>query len=305
LIDERIDRFGSPSPRDAVNIQRKAVVDDCRTSARSSPGIFSLTVPTGGGKTLSSLSFALRHALAHGQRRVIYVVPFTSIIEQNAEVIREILAPLETASFTPLIEHHSSLSPDKENTQSRLAPENWDAPLVITTAVQFYESLFAAKTSRCRKLHNIANAVVILDEAQSLPVDFLLPCLRVLQELADHYHTSVVLCTATQPAVHYDPEEFPIGLKDCREIIGDTASLFAAFKRVEVESLGDVSDAALVGRLASHPQVLCIVNRRKHALQLFQLLGKGEGNYHLSALMCGRSLSACAGEVSGGRGECV
>lgn len=286
LIDARIDRFGSPAPSDEVNIQRRAVVNDCRAAAVNAPGIFSLTVPTGGGKTLSSLSFALRHALAHGQRRVIYVVPFTSIIEQNAEVIREILAPLETASFTPLIEHHSSLSPDKENTQLRLAAENWDAPVVITTAVQFYESLFAAKTSRCRKLHNIANSVVILDEAQSLPVDFLSPCLRVLQELADHYHTSVVLCTATQPAVHYDTAEFPIGLKDCREIIGDTGALFAALKRVEVETLGDVSDAVLCKRLANHLQVLCIVNRRKHAQQLFHLLGEAEGNYHLSALMC-------------------
>jgi CRISPR-associated endonuclease/helicase Cas3 len=297
LIDERIDRFGTPCPGDEVNIQRRAVVDDCRAAAVNAPGIFSLTVPTGGGKTLSSLSFALRHALAHGQRRVIYVVPFTSIIEQNAEIIREILAPLETASFTPLIEHHSSLSPDKENTQSRLAAENWDAPVIITTAVQFYESLYAAKTSRCRKLHNIANSVVILDEAQSLPVDFLSPCLRVLQELADHYHTSVVLCTATQPAVHYDAAEFPIGLKDCREIIGDTVSLFAALKRVEVESLGDVSDALLVGRLANHLQVLCIVNRRKHAQQLFQLLGEAEGNYHLSALMCPEHRSRILAEV--------
>jgi CRISPR-associated endonuclease/helicase Cas3 len=297
LIDERIDRFGAPSPGDAVNIQRKAVVDDCRAAALNEPGIFSLTVPTGGGKTLSSLSFALRHALAHGQRQVIYVVPFTSIIEQNAEVLREILAPLETASFTPLIEHHSSLSPDKESTQSRLAAENWDAPVVITTAVQFYESLFAAKTSRCRKLHNIANSVVILDEAQSLPVDFLSPCLRVLQELADNYHTSVVLCTATQPAVHYDAHEFPIGLKNCREIIGDTKSLFAALRRVVVESLGDVCDPALVGRLASHPQVLCIVNRRKHAQQLFQLFGESEGNYHLSALMCPEHRSRILAEV--------
>jgi CRISPR-associated endonuclease/helicase Cas3 len=297
LIDARIDRFGAPSLGDEVNIQRRAVVDDCRATAAAAPGLFSLTVPTGGGKTLSSLSFALRHAIANGQRRVIYVAPFTSIIEQNAEVIRKILAPLETASFTPLIEHHSSLSPDQESTQSRLAAENWDAPVVITTAVQFYESLFAAKTSRCRKLHNIANSVVILDEAQSLPVDFLSPCLRVLQELADHYHTSVVLCTATQPAVHYDADEFPIGLKDCREIIRDTGSLFAALKRVEVESLGDVSDAVLVERLASHPQVLCIVNRRKHAQQLFLLLGEGEGNYHLSALMCPEHRSRILAEV--------
>ena len=286
LIDAKIDAFGFPAPDDAVNRQRRTVVENCRDAAIQTPGIFSLTVPTGGGKTLSSLSFALRHALAHGQQRVIYVVPFTSIIEQNAEVIREIVAPLQTEGFTPFIEHHSSLSPDKEDTKSRLASENWDAPIIITTSVQFYESLFAAKTSRCRKLHNIANSVVILDEAQSLPVDFLSPCLRVLQELADHYHTTSILCTATQPAVCFDKTDFPIGLKNCREIIADTKSLFAALKRVDLESLGDVADAALIEHLASHPQVLCIVNRRKHAQQLFQMLGQSEGNFHLSALMC-------------------
>ena len=297
LIDAKIDAFGVPSPEDTVNFQRRTVVENCRSAATQSAGIFSLTVPTGGGKTLSSLSFALRHALAHGQQRVIYVVPFTSIIEQNAEVIREILASLQTGSFTPLIEHHSSLSPEKESTQSRLATENWDAPIIITTAVQIYESLYAAKTSRCRKLHNIANSVVILDEAQSLPVDFLKPCLRVIQELADHYHTTAVLCTATQPAVHYDEAEFDIGLKNSREIIADTKSLFAALKRVEIESLGDLPDSSLVQRLADHSQVLCIVNRRKHAQQLFQMLGQGEGNYHLSALMCPEHRSLILTEI--------
>lgn len=297
LIDAKIDNFGVPSPDDTVNFQRRRVVENCRSAANHSAGIFSLTVPTGGGKTLSSLSFALRHALAHGQQRVIYVVPFTSIIEQNAEVIREILAPLQSASFTPLIEHHSSLSPEKESTQSRLATENWEAPIIITTAVQFYESLFAAKTSRCRKLHNIANSVVILDEAQSLPVDFLKPCLRVIQELADHYHTTAVLCTATQPAVHYDEDEFPIGLKNCREIIADTQTLFDALKRVEIEFIGDLTDSSLAHRLADHPQVLCILNRRKHAQQLFQMLGDGEGYFHLSALMCPEHRSLILTEI--------
>jgi CRISPR-associated endonuclease/helicase Cas3 len=228
---------------------------------------------------------------------VIYVVPFTSIIEQNAEVIREILAPLESSTFTPLIEHHSSLSPEKESAQARLASENWDAPIIITTAVQFYESLFAAKTSRCRKLHNIANSVVILDEAQSLPVDFLSPCLRVLQELTDHYHTTAVLCTATQPAVNHDATEFPIGLKNCREIIANTSALFAALERVKVEALGDVSDSTLAQRLADNPQVLCVVNRRKHAQQIFQQLGEEAGNYHLSALMCPEHRSRILTEV--------
>ena len=286
LVDQKIDSFGDPSPEDIVNIQRKKVVDDCRTSANEAQGLFTLTVPTGGGKTLSSLSFALRHAIAHGQKRIIYVVPFTSIIEQNAEVISEIIDPLASHTFTPLIEHHSSLSPDKETTQSRLAAENWDAPIIITTSVQFYESLFAKKTTSCRKLHNIANSVVILDEAQSLPVDFLSPCLRVLQELSDNYHTTSVLCTATQPAIHYDEAEFPIGLKNCREIIADTDSLFGALKRVEVSPLGDLPDNTLAEKLTTHSQVLCIVNRRKHAQELFQLIGGADGHYHLSALMC-------------------
>ena len=297
LVQAKIDAFGPPAPGDTVNEQRRRVVDDCLAAAGQAPGFFSLTVPTGGGKTLSSLLFALRHAIAHGKSRIIYVVPFTSIIEQNAEVIREILAPLQTEKFAPLIEHHSSLSPEDETTQSRLAAENWDAPIVITTAVQFYESLHASKTSRCRKLHRIANSVVILDEAQTLPVDFLAPCLRVLQELADRYHTTTVLCTATQPAVHHDANEFPIGLRDCREIISDPPALFAALKRVDIEVLGDLPDAVLAERLASHSQVLCIVNRRRHAQELFQLLGEGEGNYHLSALMCPEHRSSILAEI--------
>ena len=285
LIDEHIDRFPKPQSGDSVNTQRRVVIENCRAAANLPPGLFSLTVPTGGGKTLSSLSFALHHALTHGQRRIIYVAPFTSIIEQNAEVIRNIVAPLASENFEPLIEHHSALDPEKESTVSRLATENWDAPLIITTAVQFYESLFAAKTSRCRKIHNIANAVVILDEAQSLPVDYLSPCLRALQELCDHYCTTVVLCTATQPAIQYT-EDFKIGLKGCREIINDTRSLFAALKRVEIKNLGDISDADLVSKIKSEQQVLCIVNRRNHAQKIFRSLGEVEENFHLSALMC-------------------
>jgi len=297
LVDREIDSFPVPSQADIVNIQRRTVVENCRSAAMELSGIFTLTVPTGGGKTLSSLSFALRHALFHGHARIIYVVPFTSIIEQNAEVIRKILAPLQTTNFTPLIEHHSSLSPENESTQSRLAAENWDAPIIITTAVQFYESLFAAKTSRSRKLHNIANSVVILDEAQSLPVDLLSPCLRVLQELADYYHTTSVLCTATQPAIQFNQAEFPIGLKNCREIIADPPALFAALTRVELHCLGTISDEQLHHRLAEHSQVLCIVNRRQHAQALFQKLGASGENYHLSALMCPEHRSRILTEI--------
>lgn len=286
LLTQKIKEFGTPTHGDIVNQQRANVAIDCTTAAAKEPGIFTLTVPTGGGKTLSSLQFGVKHALKHGQQRIIYVVPFTSIIEQNAEVIRQIVAPLESDSFSPLIEHHSSLSPEKESEQSRLATENWDAPIVITTAVQFFESLFAAKTSRNRKLHNIANAVVILDEAQSLPVNYLAPCLRTLQELSDHYNTTAVLCTATQPAIHYDAEEFPIGLKKCREIIQDPHTLFAALKRVQITDIGEQTDAAIAQSILQSEQALCIVNRRKHAQGLFQLLPENAFGYHLSALMC-------------------
>lgn len=296
-VDQTIAEFAPPAVGDVVNINRKKVVLDCVNAANDKPGFFTLTVPTGGGKTLSALSFGLKHALNHGQRRVIYVAPFTSILEQNAEIYRRVVQSLESETFTALIEHHSSLSPDNETLKSRLASENWDAPIIVTTAVQFYESLFTAKTSRSRKLHNIANSVIILDEAQSLPVSFLSPCLRVLRELTDNYGCSVVLCTATQPAIGHDEKDFPIGLKGCREIIGDTKSLFSALKRVEVIDRGDLNDAALIEEIRSNHQALCVINRRRHAQELFQRLGKGEGNFHLSALMCPKHRTQILNEI--------
>lgn len=299
LLEKKLDKFGEPT--NEVNRQRAKLAHDCRKSAKESPGIFTLTVPTGGGKTLASLLFALKHALAHGQSRILYVVPFTSIIEQNAEVIREIIKPIETENFTPLIEHHASFELDENESDAKkirlkLATENWDAPLIMTTAVQFYESLFAAKTSRARKLHNIANSVIVLDEAQTLPVDLLSPCLRVLKELSENYHATIILCTATQPAIRFDKMDFPIGFKglDSREIVSDSRSLFNVLKRVSIKHCGQMSDEDLASKLSEESQVLCIVNRRAHAQALFQKLAnanhtngeKSSENFHLSALMC-------------------
>jgi CRISPR-associated endonuclease/helicase Cas3 len=184
-----------------------------------------------------------------------------------------------------VLEHHSNLSPEKETTRSRLATENWDAPIVVTTAVQFYESLFAAKTSQSRKLHNIGNSVVILDEAQALPVQYLKPCLRALEQLSSHYHTTTVLCTATQPAVG-KTTQFDIGLDGITEIIRDTSALFASLKRVEVRYRETLDDPTIIDEIGKAEQALCIVNTRKHAQALYQLLPQSDENYHLSALMC-------------------
>lgn len=274
-----LDKLESNVQDNEVSLRRREVRVACERAAGEEQGFFSLTVPTGGGKTLSSLAFALSHAVRHGLRRVIYVAPFTSIIEQNAEVFRRHLG--EGA----VLEHHSGIEPDAQTTASRLAAENWDASVIVTTAVQFYESLYASRTSACRKLHRIARSVIILDEAQTLPVDLLAPCLRALKELRTNYGNSIVLCTATQPEIERR-DEFDVGLEGVREIIPDPASLYESMRRVETERLGVVSDADLKDRVLSNPQALCIVNTTRHARQLFEELGADEGHFHLSARMC-------------------
>lgn len=283
-LDDHLGRFGQPRSR--VDVERAKVLAACRAAANGTPGLFSLTVPTGGGKTLSSLAFALAHARAHGLRRVVYVAPFTSIIEQNADVFRKVFEPLSAAGVPdPVIEHHSALDVGSETFESRLASENWDAPLVVTTSVQLYESLFASRSSRCRKLHNLARAVIILDEAQKLPVDFLKPCLFALRELAASYGTTVVLCTATQPAIHRRPD-FVIGLDGVREIVPDPTGLHLALKRVEVTNLGQLGDDDVISRVLDERQALCIVNTRRHARLLFDGVRDHPGVIHLSAAMC-------------------
>ncbi len=282
LLEAKIAEFGVPDT--TVAKARFTIVENCLEKATESPGIFTLTVPTGGGKTLSSLAFALRHAITHGQRRIIYVIPFTSIIEQNAAIFAELLAQLGP---NIVLEHHSNLSPEneeKESIRSRLATENWDSPIIVTTAVQFYESCFASKTSRSRKLHNIANSVLILDEAQTLPVQYLAPCLSTLEQFSKNYHVTTVLCTATQPAIQKSTL-LPIGLETPTEIISDTEALFRNLDRVQITYRNTLDDQTIASEVAAVPQVLCIVNTRKHARALFQLLPQDEGNIHLSTLM--------------------
>ena len=269
-----------------VNRHRALVREACLKAAEKEPGLFSLTVPTGGGKTLSSLAFALRHAIKHGLRRIVYVIPLTSIIEQNADVFREALRSVaENEGREVVLEHHSNLDPEKETAINRLSAENWDAPLIVTTSVQFYESLFAYKTSRCRKLHRLARSVIILDEAQTLPVDFLKPCLRALQELTTNYGTSIVICTATQPAIE-KREGFEIGLQKPFEIIPNPVELYNELRRVRVEDIGSQSDEDLCKRVVAERQALCIVNTKPHARRLFEAIGRSDGHFHLSGNMC-------------------
>ena len=262
-----------------LNKVRNEIYQDCFNAADRTPGLFSLTVPTGGGKTLSSMAFALKHAQKYGQTRIIYVIPYTTIIEQNADVFREFLG------VDAVLEHHSNFEPAQEDYRSRLASENWDAPVVVTTTVQFYESFFASKSSRCRKLHNVANSVIILDEIQNIPTEYLYPCIELLKELTANYKCSIVLCSATQPAIQYR-DDFKRGLKGVREIASNPIQLSDKLRRVKTEIIPEKSNADIARRVAGHERVLCVVNTKKHAKELYRLMGNEDGNYHLSTLMC-------------------
>ena len=282
-----------------VNRKRAEVLRACLAKAELAPGVFSLTVPTGGGKTLSSLAFALRHALCHGKRRVVFAIPYTSIIEQTAGIFRDIFGDEN------VIEHHSNVEANEkhETARSRLACENWNAPLIVTTNVQLLESLFASRSSRCRKLHNLVDSVVILDEAQLLPVAYLQPVVDVLRLLVRDYRVTLVLCTATQPTLEsrtaFDEAKglraFEAG--EVREIVDDVSGLYAELERVRVHLPSDLNTARnwedLALEIAAHDAVLAIVGRRADARDLYTRIKaeSGQGLWHLSGLMCARHRS--------------
>ncbi|MFC2502526.1 MAG: CRISPR-associated endonuclease Cas3'' [Cardiobacterium sp.] len=270
-----------------LNRLRSDILDHAQQQAALPSGLFTLTVPTGGGKTYTSMAFALEHARQHGQRRIIYVIPFTSIIEQNAAAFRDAFGDLGEAA---VLEHHSTFDDRKlqeRDTRDKLrhATENWDAPIVVTTAVQFFESLFADRSSRCRKLHNIANSVIILDEAQMLPLHLLRPVMAAIDELARNYRCTAVMCTATQPAISAD-NGFYGGFSDVREIAPDPARLYTVLRRTTVRHIGNQSDAELLEHLTAQPQLLIIVNNRRHARSLYDSAKPLDGVYHLTTLMC-------------------
>lgn len=261
---------------DTVNGRRTEILRNCFEYGQMERGIFQLTVPTGGGKTIASLAFALQHAVKNHMDRVIYVIPYTSIIEQNAEVFREILGDQNVLENHYNVDYESS----EELKPMQLAAENWDKPVVVTTNVQFFESLFANKSSKCRKLHNIANSVIIFDEAQMLPTDYLKPCIAVMEELVTNFRSSIVLCTATQPAL----SPFFRRKMRIKELCPRVEEQFRFFERVTFKNIGTVSEEELIEKLEQEYQALCIVNTKKRAQKIYQTM-KGEGVFHLSTTM--------------------
>lgn len=265
------------------------ILRNCIEKGKSSmDGAYTLTVPTGGGKTVASLAFALNNAVTKNKNRIIYVVPYCSIIDQTVDVFSDILGKKNVLAHYSNIDISDNDEDDDLRYSKKLATENWDKPVIVTTAVQFFESLFACRTSQCRKLHNIANAVVIFDEAQTIPQQYMKPCISSILELINNYKCTCVFCTATQPALNRFLRNTYINhvYADMKttEICEDTDYLYREFKRVTYKNKGKISDAEIADELMKQSQVLCIVSTRKHAYNLYHLL-KGEGNYHLSKCM--------------------
>lgn len=293
LLDQYLKDLAGHAHPSEVNEIRSEVQNVCRRHGSSSPqGIYSLTVPTGGGKTLSSLLWAMEHAKAHHLERIIIAIPYTSIVSQTADTLRGLFGS------NNVVEHQCYADfdklPEKDRRSLKLATENWDAPIIVTTNVQLFESLFSNKTSRCRKLHNIAKSVLILDEVQMLPVENLQPITDILDGLAKYMHTSILLTTATQPAlsgkIGSGDTQFE-GLNS-KEIILDKESLFNKMRRVDIQFYKESTTIELLANeLSRQSQVLCVVNSRREAQELFNALPDKSHAYHLSRMMCQQHIS--------------
>ena len=285
VLLEKLETYISPwwDAKTDLNRERCDILRSCMEAGDRKPGLYTLTVPTGGGKTIASMAFALRHAIRNGMDRIIYVIPYTSIIEQNAKVFRDIFGDEN------VIEHHTNANyeiADRDNAaqyRKLQATENWDAPIIVTTAVQFFESLYANRSSKCRKLHNIANSVLIFDEAQMLPVPCLRPCTAAIAQLVAHFGATAVLCTATQPVLNDLFAQYAPGFS-AEELCSDAAKRFPRLRRVTFRNVGSITADKLCAQLSQQDQVLCIVNSRASAREVYRSLPE-EGRYHLSTLM--------------------
>lgn len=261
---------------ETINGRRTEILQHCMDMGKEEKGIYRLTVPTGGGKTVASLAFALGHAVKRGLSRIIYVIPYTSIIEQNAKVFSDILGN------SNVLEHHCNVNYEggEELKAMQLAAENWDKPVIVTTNVQFFESFFSNRSSKCRKLHHVANSVIVFDEAQMLPNDYLKPCLAVVEELVRYYRCSVVLCTATQPTL----EDLFSRQLVCRELCPNVEEQFAFFRRTLITNMGTVPRNYLLDQLGQEHKALCICNTKRRVREIYDAIA-GDGVYHLSTYM--------------------
>lgn len=285
-----VDSVDSP-----VNRIRNIIQKKCLEAAKSVPGFYSLTVPTGGGKTISSLVWAIHHAMEFRKKRVIIAIPYTSIIVQTAEVLRGIFGEEN------VLEHHSNANfegiadPDLK-LKMKLATENWDYPIIITTNVQLFESLFSNKPSACRKLHNLCNSVLILDEVQTLPLEFLQPIVDGLKTFQYCFGTTILFTTASLPALEGDHKGSGLsvlhGIKEVSEIIPKSLCLHEKLRRAALKFDKDRSGYdAIAQRLSQHDRVLCIVNTRKDAQEIYSRLPDEGVTLHLSRMMCPEHLS--------------
>lgn len=276
-LDTALNSFGQ-STEGSINDKRNEIQRACLTKASNAKGMFSLTVPTGGGKTLSSMVFAINHLLLRKHKRIIYVIPYTAIIEQTANVFKKIFGEEN------VLEHHSNFTYediDDESTPKFLATENWDAPIILTTNVQFFESLFSNKRGSCRKVHNISNSVIILDEAQMLPISLLKPCLKTIDILTRNFECTALLMSAT------NPNYLPYMCKDAKvtEINESYKEHYEYFKRVDVQYIKNKTDEELINSIDKKTQTLIVVNSRKHAYTLYGKINADCDKYHLSTLM--------------------
>lgn len=297
VLCERLEKhLAGFKPSKKIDLLRCDISNHCHNAASRDKGIYTLTVPTGGGKTLASLRFALHHAKKHKMDRVIYVIPFTSIIDQNAEVVRSILEPKGTEPSSVVLEHHSNLTPEEQSWRGKILAENWDAPVIYTTSVQLLETLFGAGTRGARRMHQLANAVLVFDEIQTLPVNCVHLFNNAINFLVEQCGSSVVLCTATQPLLdRVNVEKGALRIPAGNELMPSEKRLFDELKRVEVKNRrkpgGWSNDEIAVLAMEETRRAgscLVIVNTKNAAQALYLLCKQTDGIpcYHLSTSMC-------------------
>lgn len=295
-LEVYLEKLAEDSPNTSINIVRKKVQNECRLKSDSPIGVYSLTVPTGGGKTLSSVLWAMLHAVRNGQKRIILSIPYTSIITQTAAILKDIFGDEN------VLEHHSNIKDDGNNDETslskKLAAENWDFPIIVTTNVQLIESIYSSHPSSCRKLHNIANSVILFDEVQTLPGCRLRPIIDALKIYNQFFGVSLLFTTASQPTLKGTIEghrEALLGFDTIEEIIPSSWNLHEKLKRVQLTFIEEpMSHEEIASKIMHQHRVLCIVNTRKQAGDIFSELDRTDTSschFHLSRMMCSEHLN--------------